>query len=273
MDQSDAECAFASEIPECVLDDRAEADALVPEQSRRQFGVEHRGGLQVEFAQRRQILARRVQHPLLVADRGLQRAEVADRRRVEEEDTCAAAEHLDEVGALRIAESRGPLDVHRDRPLACGDLGRGGDETVRILDDDVINHAVDLRVPSIATPSEPGGSPASMHTSSAHASTCGAIGPCGDHDARSSIWAPSPSAASDPNPFEIVLVAVPEAEWNVARRDARASISHDHATSASIGSTPMSVSSGAWAKHTIRHGPFQGPGSAGSWSRMKRPVP
>ena len=73
---------------ECVLDDRAEADALVPEQARGQLGVEDRGGLEAEFAQRRQILARRVQHPLLVADRGLQRAEVADRRRVEEEDAA-----------------------------------------------------------------------------------------------------------------------------------------------------------------------------------------
>ena len=112
-----------------------------------------------------------------------------------------------------------------------------------------------------------------MQTSSAHASTCGAIGPCGDHDARSSICAPSPSAASEPNPFERVLVAVPDAEWYAAVRESSASTSHDHATSASRGSTPISGSSGACAKHTMRHGPFHGAGSSGSCSRMKRPVP
>ena len=35
----------------------------------------------------------------------------------------------------------------------------------------------------------------------------------------------------------------------------------------------MSGSSGACAKHTMRHGPFQGAGSSGSCSRMNRPVP
>ena len=64
-----------------------------------------------------------------------------------------------------------------------------------------------------------------MQTSSAHASTCGATGPVGDHDARSSICAPSPSAASEPNPFESVFVAVPEAAWYSARCDASASMS------------------------------------------------
>ena len=52
-----------------------------------------------------------------------------------------------------------------------------------------------------------------MHTNSAHASMCGSTGPDGDHEARSSICDPSPSAASVPNPFDSVFVAVPEAEW------------------------------------------------------------
>src|SRR5829696_6343478 len=121
--------------------------------------------------------------------------------------------------------------------------------------------------------SDPGGSPASMQTSSDQASTCGVILPSGDHDARSSIWAPSPSGASDPNPLDNVLVAVPDAEWYWAEREPSASISQDQATSASSGSTPMSGSSGACAKHTILQAPFHGAGSSGSCSRMKRPVP
>jgi len=79
-----------------------------------------------------------------------------------------------------------------------------------------------------------------MQTNSAHASTCGAIAPSGDQDARSSIWAPSPSAARDPKPFDSVFVAVPEAEWKAARWDSSASVSHVHATSASRGSVPIS---------------------------------
>jgi hypothetical protein len=112
-----------------------------------------------------------------------------------------------------------------------------------------------------------------MHTNSAHASTCGAIAPSGDQDARSSICAPSPSAAREPKPLESVFVAVPEAEWNPARRDASASVSHVQATSARSGSTPISGSSGAWAKHTMRQGPFHGAGSSGSCSSTSRPVP
>ena len=42
VDQSDAECAFASVMPERVLDDRAESDPLVAEEARGQLGVEDR---------------------------------------------------------------------------------------------------------------------------------------------------------------------------------------------------------------------------------------
>ena len=52
-----------------------------------------------------------------------------------------------------------------------------------------------------------------MHTNSAHAFTCCAMSLVGDHDARSSICAPSPSSASEPNPFDSVFVAVPDSEW------------------------------------------------------------
>ena len=49
-----------------------------------------------------------------------------------------------------------------------------------------------------------------------------------------------------------------------APRASSASISHDHATSATNGSRPMSVSSGAWAKQTTRNAPPQASGSSGS---------
>ncbi len=54
-------------------------------------------------------------------------------------------------------------------------------------------------------PSEAGGRPASMQSRSPHASTWGAMGPAGDQEARSSICAPSPSAASEPNPLDTVF--------------------------------------------------------------------
>ncbi len=86
----------------------------------------------------------------------------------------------------------------------------------------------------------------------------GRTGPTGDQEARNSICAPSPSAARDAESLR-------RGSWwrcrtrSGTRRRASlsASISQDHATSASSGSTPMSGSSGACAKHTMRHGPLQ----------------
>ena len=47
VDQSDGGVRLGQRDPEGVLDDRAETDALVPEQARGQLGVEHRRGLEV----------------------------------------------------------------------------------------------------------------------------------------------------------------------------------------------------------------------------------
>ena len=113
-----------------------------------------------------------------------------------------------------------------------------------------------------------------MHTSSAHASTCGVDGRLAAttrRAVRSARRRLRRRASRTPS----------TASWSPCRtpngtracRDSSASISHDHATSASSGSTPMSGSSGACAKHTMRHAPFHGVGSSGSCSRMNRPVP
>ena len=60
---------------------------------------------------------------------------------------------------------------------------------------------------------------------------------------------------------------------SAAPRVSSASTSHDHATSARNGSTPISVSSGACAKQMTRNGPPQASGSLGSYSSTNRPVP
>src|SRR5690606_16277241 len=130
-----------------------------------------------------------------------------------------------------------------------------------------------LLAPNTATSSEPGGRPASIPTSSTHASTCRRSGAAGVHDARNSICAPSPSSESEPKPLESILVEVPDAEWYVASRDSSASTSHDQVTSASSGSVPISGSSGACAKAITRQAPFHAEGSSGSNSSTKRPEP
>ena len=70
---------------EQLLDDGGEADARHPEQARRELGVEDAVGVEADLAQAGEVLARRVEHPLLVADGSCERGEVADQRRIEEE--------------------------------------------------------------------------------------------------------------------------------------------------------------------------------------------
>ena len=62
--------------------------------------------------------------------------EAADRRRVEEERAGAAAEDLDEVGALRVLEAGRALGVDGDRAGAGGDRGDGVEVLVAGVDDD-----------------------------------------------------------------------------------------------------------------------------------------
>ena len=102
----------------------------------------------------------------------LQRGEVADRRRIEEEDAGAAPEDLDQVGALRVAEAGGALGVDRDRAVAGGELdastaaGRGLAARRRCTE-----RSSATRRPCACRsigdrPPSAGGSPASMQTSS-----------------------------------------------------------------------------------------------------------
>ena len=65
----------------------------------------------------------------------------------------------------------------------------------------------------IAIPSDPGGKPANIHTSSAHASICRTDGGSGVQDARNSTCEPSPCSAKEPKPRDTVFVAVPDTEW------------------------------------------------------------
>jgi hypothetical protein len=104
-----------------LLDDRGETDPRHPEEACCELGVEDAVGVEADLAKAGQVLARRVQHPLLGMHGALQCREVGDLRRVEQERAGASAEHLDEVGTLRVTESARPLGIHRDGAFACGE--------------------------------------------------------------------------------------------------------------------------------------------------------
>ena len=111
---------------EQLLDDRAETDAGEPGQPGAELGVEDRLRVEPDLAQAGEVLARRVQDPLLVRHRLAERGEVVEpvggsaggsKRKV----PALAPEHLDQVGALRVPEAGGAFGVDRDRPGAGGD--------------------------------------------------------------------------------------------------------------------------------------------------------
>ena len=79
---------------------------------------------QPDLAQARQVLAGRVQDPLGVADRVVQRRQVGEADRVDQRRARALAAQLDQVGARGVAVAGGTLGVQRDRAAAGGDPGR-----------------------------------------------------------------------------------------------------------------------------------------------------
>jgi hypothetical protein len=121
--------------PEQLLDHGAEADLGQARQTGAELGVEDEVGVEPDLAQAREILARGVQHPLLVADDGLQLVERADGRGVEQEHAAASPEHLDEVGALRVPVAGGALGVDRDRSVPRGDRLHGLEVGLAVGDD------------------------------------------------------------------------------------------------------------------------------------------
>ena len=101
---------------QCPRRRRRARRAACPSSRARELGVEDARGVEADLAQAGEVLARGVQHPLLVADGGLQRRR--SRRSAggsKRKMPAPAAEDLDEVGALRVAEARRALGVDRDR--------------------------------------------------------------------------------------------------------------------------------------------------------------
>ena len=64
----------------------------MPEQAGGELGVEDALGVEPDLAQAGEVLARCVQHPLLGADGRLERREIGDLRRIEEERARASAD-------------------------------------------------------------------------------------------------------------------------------------------------------------------------------------
>ncbi len=102
----------------------------------------------------------------------------------EQEDSCVAAEHLHQIGALRVPETGCPLHVHGHGAGSCGEHGTGCAELLDIRDHGVFSHVQPFARRSRRCPRSRAESPASIPTSSAHASTCGRNGPSGVQDAR-----------------------------------------------------------------------------------------
>ena len=67
VDQSAAECSFASLMSSSSSTTDASPTRGMPEQAGRELGVEDALGVEADLAQAREVLARRVQHPLLGA--------------------------------------------------------------------------------------------------------------------------------------------------------------------------------------------------------------
>ena len=217
---------------EQLLDDGAEADAGEAGEPGAELGVEDARRVEADLAQAGEVLARGVQDPLLVADR--RRASSVNGSpiggRIEQEDAGAAAEDLDQVGALRVPEAGCALGVDRDRAGARGDRRDGGAVVVDGLDD--VERRVRGRfdgagaaVPSSASVtrrSEMREQADGLRGRRQPGEQAEQLAPAldvrrrssrrrGVHDARSSSCAPSPCPASSPKPVESILVAVPEA--------------------------------------------------------------
>ncbi|GAB4000157.1 hypothetical protein GCM10029992_31200 [Glycomyces albus] len=91
--------------------------------------------MQVQLVQAGQVLAGRVQDPLRAVQGAPQRLEVLDRHRVDQDRADAGAADLDEVGAPRVAETRGAFGVDGDGTgTGAEPLGRPG-EVGRRLDE------------------------------------------------------------------------------------------------------------------------------------------
>ena len=91
-----------------------------------------RAGIEADLAQAGEVLARGVQDPLLAGHRlgelARSRRSPADRT----EEPGSAPEHLDQVGALRVAEPGCAFGVDRDRPVARGDRRDGVEVPLRV---------------------------------------------------------------------------------------------------------------------------------------------
>ena len=90
------------------LDQGGQADPRVAEQPTGELGVEQGGGAQADLGQAGEVLGGGVQDPLGVAERGVQRGQVAEGDRVDERGAGALTAQLHEVGARRSSGSPRP---------------------------------------------------------------------------------------------------------------------------------------------------------------------
>lgn len=104
-----------------VLDNGAEAYTREAEESGRQFGIEDAGGVEADLTKAGEVLACRMQDPLLVSYRRCEFLEGADRGRIEKEYPGPPAIELNEIGPLGKGESGSPLGIDGDGPFALGD--------------------------------------------------------------------------------------------------------------------------------------------------------
>jgi hypothetical protein len=120
---------------EQLLDDWSESHARKARQASPEFGVEDAARIEAHLAQAGEILAGRVQNPLLIGHERGELRKIADRGRIEEEGARTASEDLDEVGPLRIAEAGRTLGIDGEWTLTLRETRDGEQELVPRRDD------------------------------------------------------------------------------------------------------------------------------------------
>ena len=117
--------AFGQPDTEQALRHRRQVDPVETGQPPCQLGVVQRRWPHADLGEARQILVGRVQNPLVLGQHvgdgpqhGLRVAAVA--HRVDQHGARAGSPDLNQVGAVGVPESRGPLGVHRERAMAAG---------------------------------------------------------------------------------------------------------------------------------------------------------
>ena len=110
----------------------AEAHPLPTQKPCSELGVEESSGFEIDLTQTGKVLGRGMQDPHRIVQDLSERGEITHGNGVDEPGGAAAPIKLQQIGALPVAEPRGPLGVHRNGPMARADIGDRPSEGIRV---------------------------------------------------------------------------------------------------------------------------------------------